>query len=292
MQSQSVFQCLSDSEAVLEQSIQLDSGVGAAVWHRDDVNFVSYHKPGHHTLSCYLAGGLGMTRVYQRRPLRGGAPGRICVMPSEHHSDWDVKGHVRMFHLYFSETHLSQLAARIQDRGSQQLELLDKTFVEDPWIHNLCRQAMLALNWQDNAERLALSSASDMLMTYLLKHYSGAYPSLPTVKGGLAPPVRNLIVDYIESHLDQPLSLQELAAVALLSEYHFARMFKQSLGLPPHQYVNNRRLEKARQLLQHSDLALAEIALQCGFSSQSHFSNRFRSHYNCTPGQLRRARTA
>lgn len=75
-----------------------------------------------------------------------------------------------------------------------------------------------------------------------------------------------------------------------LSEYHFARMFSTSFGLPPHRYVLQRRLLRARDLLLHSALPLGEIALACGFASASHFSNRFRQAFGAPPGLLRAAR--
>ncbi|WP_147465755.1 helix-turn-helix transcriptional regulator, partial [Pseudomonas syringae] len=74
-----------------------------------------------------------------------------------------------------------------------------------------------------------------------------------------------------------------------LSEYHFARMFRESFGLPPHQYLLSRRIEQARQLLRSTGKPLGEIALACGFASASHFSNRFRQATGATPGEYRTA---
>ena len=87
----------------------------------------------------------------------------------------------------------------------------------------------------------------------------------------------------------RPVTLAELAAQAALSEYHFARMFRQSTGLAPHQYVMKRRMEKAKALVQNTATPLTDIALACGFNSASHFSNRFRSATGMTPSQLRAA---
>ena len=74
-----------------------------------------------------------------------------------------------------------------------------------------------------------------------------------------------------------------------LSEYHFARMFRQSFGLPPHQYLLARRLACARDLLRGGVLPLGEVALMCGFSSASHFNQRFRQAMGATPGEYRQA---
>lgn len=107
------------------------------------------------------------------------------------------------------------------------------------------------------------------------------------LKGGLAPSLRRQLVDYIEAHLEQPITLGELALRSNLSEYHFARMFRTSFGLPPHQYLLARRLHRACQLLRLGDLPLGQVALLCGFASASHFSNRFRQAMGASPGEYR-----
>ncbi|VFS22637.1 AraC family transcriptional regulator [Enterobacter cancerogenus] len=107
------------------------------------------------------------------------------------------------------------------------------------------------------------------------------------VTGGLSPFVLRNVVAFIEENLAQPLTLADLASQAALSEYHFARMFRQSMGQAPHQYVMHRRMEKAKALIQHTAMPLTDIAMACGFNSASHFSNRFRSVLGVTPSQLR-----
>ena len=87
----------------------------------------------------------------------------------------------------------------------------------------------------------------------------------------------------------EPLSIGQLAAQCALSPYHFARMFRESFGVAPHQYVSARRLNRAQDLLRHSPLALGEIALACGFASASHFTHRFKQALGATPGQYRAA---
>ena len=96
------------------------------------------------------------------------------------------------------------------------------------------------------------------------------------------------VVEYIEEHLDGGPSLVQLAAVARLSPYHFARQFKAATGLPPHQFVILRRVERAKQLLHAgTDLSLAEVALHAGFSDQSQLSRHFKRLVGVTPGQFR-----
>ena len=96
-------------------------------------------------------------------------------------------------------------------------------------------------------------------------------------------------MEFIDHHLEDPISLGQLAGMCALSEYHFARMFRQSFGLPPHQYLLARRLTRAQALLRGGALPLGGIALMCGFSSASHFTSRFRQAMGATPGEYRQA---
>jgi AraC family transcriptional regulator len=96
------------------------------------------------------------------------------------------------------------------------------------------------------------------------------------------------VVEYVEDHLDASPTLEQMAAVARRSPYHFARQFKAATGLPPHQYVIARRVERAKQFLQGGgDLSLAEVAACAGFSDQSQLCRHFKRLVGVTPGQFR-----
>jgi AraC family transcriptional regulator len=102
------------------------------------------------------------------------------------------------------------------------------------------------------------------------------------------------VVEYVEEHLGAGPTLGQMAEVAGLSAYHFARQFRAATGLPPYQYVLARRVERARHLLQGvGDLSLTEVAVRAGFADQSQFTRHFKRLLGVTPGQFRKpARTA
>jgi AraC-like DNA-binding protein len=106
-------------------------------------------------------------------------------------------------------------------------------------------------------------------------------------RGGLPPGLTRRIRDYIESHLDGNVRLETLASLAGLSVHHFARAFRQSIGLSPHKYVLRRRIERARELLSQTDPPLSEIALSIGFADHSHFARHFRRLTGMTPSTAR-----
>jgi AraC family transcriptional regulator len=95
------------------------------------------------------------------------------------------------------------------------------------------------------------------------------------------------VLDYIHAHLDRDLSLAELAEVINISPTYFASLFKQAIEVSPHQYVVQQRVERAKLMLSKTDLAIADIALQVGFSSQSHLNQQFKRLTGMTPKQVR-----
>src|SRR6267142_357452 len=109
----------------------------------------------------------------------------------------------------------------------------------------------------------------------------------PTNRGGLAPARANRICEYIDSHLQENIALEVLAEIAQLSVHHFARAFRQSLGIPPHNYIVQRRVEHAQQLLRNTDLPLSEIAIEVGFTDQSHLARHFRTFIGVSPSLAR-----
>jgi len=107
-------------------------------------------------------------------------------------------------------------------------------------------------------------------------------------RGGLAPGALRRVREHVEKNLTEKLRTEDLATVAGLSPGHFNRAFKQSTGQPPHQYVLQRRVSVASELLEKTDRALADIALDVGFADQSHFSRTYASVTGETPSACRR----
>jgi AraC family transcriptional regulator len=109
--------------------------------------------------------------------------------------------------------------------------------------------------------------------------------------GGLAPGVRRRVLERMHADASARLSIDELAREAGLSPAHFARAFKHSVGLAPHQHLMMLRLERARRLLEAASPILSSVALEAGFADQAHFTRAFKRQFGVTPGALVRART-
>jgi AraC family transcriptional regulator len=135
-------------------------------------------------------------------------------------------------------------------------------------------------------EALATSLAARLVLSHLGDAASCALR--PAASTGLDRHRLTRVLDFIEAHLEDQLTIDRLARVACLSRFHFARAFKAATGQPPHRYVSNRRLQRAKGLLAQSDRPLADIALALSFSCQANFTRAFRDATGRTPGQYRR----
>ena len=107
------------------------------------------------------------------------------------------------------------------------------------------------------------------------------------VRGGLSPKVLRRVREHIDANIEQRISVEALAMLANLSVWHFARAFKLSVGVTPHNYLIRRRVERTLELLSGTELSLSEIALAAGFANQSHCARRFRQHVGMSPGEYR-----
>jgi len=108
-------------------------------------------------------------------------------------------------------------------------------------------------------------------------------------RGGLSPAAMRRVRDYIDAHLSDSVELMELAEIAGLSIFHFARQFKHSKGITPHHYLVSRRVGRAKELMAETSVSLSDIAFASGFAYQSHLTRHFRQIVGITPGQFRRS---
>lgn len=135
---------------------------------------------------------------------------------------------------------------------------------------------------------LLLETLTVALSTHILRRTAGSAAEARRSSSGLAPYILRRVTDHIQEHLQRPISLEALASVAGLSTYHFCRMFKQSTGMPPHQYLAQARISRAKQLLRQTTLPIADIGFDTGFGSSSQFSHLFKKWTRCTPQEYRR----
>lgn len=136
--------------------------------------------------------------------------------------------------------------------------------------------------------RLYVESLTQVLVIHLLRYYSAFTQTITFENRSLTHAQLQQAIDYIHTHLDRDLSLVQIAEVINISPTYFASLFKRATGISPHQYVIQQRVERAKLLLTTTDLAIANVAFQVGFSSQSHLTQHFKRLTGMTPKQVSR----
>lgn len=215
--------------------------------------------------------------------------GDISVTPANIPASYRAEGEDHYFHVGVPTQFLQSVAQSTAELDPDRLELMTEFRVRDPQLE----QTLLLLRSELHkgggwVGQLYVESLANVLAVHLLRRYSTVRPRIALYEGGLGDRKILQISEYIHAHLDQPIKLADLADVAGMSQFHFSRMFKQSMGISPHQYLLQQRVEQAKRLLKGSKLAIAEIALQCGFNSQSHLSKHFREAIGMTPSDYRK----
>jgi AraC-like DNA-binding protein len=160
--------------------------------------------------------------------------------------------------------------------------------VDDPTIHHLGQALLPAFRHPEQASRLFV----DYVTLAVCTHVAAAYGGLRTsggARGGLAPWQEKLATDILSASLDGEVSHAEIARECGLSPGHFARAFRVTTGAPPHRWLLERRIDRAKTLLRETAAPLAEVAARCGFADQSHFTRTFTRALGVPPGAWRRS---
>ncbi len=157
---------------------------------------------------------------------------------------------------------------------------------DSPAIRSALRKLWALCDDEGAPSRLLVRAAGCEILAELCRLGGTTFAS---AKGGLAPWAERRCLELMRARLSEDISLDELAAEAQLSPFHFARMFKQSLGVPPRVYLTRLRVEKACELLERTDLPITEIALEVGYSSNQVLARVFHKHMRLSPSDYRRA---
>ncbi len=158
----------------------------------------------------------------------------------------------------------------------------------DPLIYQIGLALKTALQLDGLGSRLYAESLRTALSAHLLQHYSAPKHIIQEYRGGLPKYKLQRVVEFIIDHLSEDLLLGAMAQEVGMSQYHFARLFKQSTGLSPYQYVIHCRVERAKMLLLQSKLKISEIASLVGFADQSQFTRHFKRLLGVTPTEIRK----
>lgn len=166
-------------------------------------------------------------------------------------------------------------------------ELRPQLFFVDPNLWTTTQKLKAQMQQPGSVDRGYVEALSTTLAHELIRASAGLSP--PTLqRGGLSAWQQRNVADYVLAHLREDIPLREMAQVAGLSPYHFARAFKQSFGVPPHRYHLALRMERAKLWLEDAKASITEIGAELGFSETSSFSTAFRKFTGVAPSEFRR----
>jgi len=217
-------------------------------------------------------------------------PDDIAIIPAGMASNWhwsDGRSH-EMLYIYLEPSFL-QTTAENCTLNYDQTMIEPQIGVRDEQLSHLAMSLFYELKAENIVGRLYADSVASVLGIQLVRHYS-CLKDIGISKGGMAPNKLRRVLEFIKDKLDQQdgIDLDALAHEVRMSRFHFSRVFKESMGLSPINYIVRQRIERAKKLLAETDLPIADIALRSGFSGQSHFTTFFGKLVGVTPRSFRR----
>ena len=214
-------------------------------------------------------------------------PGDVSLLTRAAESHWVWPEDIEVVHVYLSEDELAATCREMYERDVEDVELLDEVKVDDPAIHAAAIALAPEAAHGGAGSRLLVGSLSCQLAVHILRRHAHVLFREPDGSDGLTFRQERAVRDYVDAHLGENITLDDLAGSVALSRFHFARMFRQAMGTSPHEFVLQQRLARARALLSRTDAPLLGIAASCGFADQSHMNRVFRKRVGQTPGQFR-----
>jgi len=272
------------------------NGFTASFWNWDDD---APHEtrggcdPGGHTIS------IGFDRLETEFMLDGRSrfrgtfrSGMLAIIPAGVHP-WAVqRGPARKMHLHLPQTLLALADGKTgHGAGSSAPTLTAAGVIEDAAATRLARRVAAELLQPGAGSQLLMDALGIEFAVHALRHWSERKKDgSPASSGGLGAVALGQVRDYLDAHLAENISLADLAARCGLSQPHFCRSFKAATGSPPHEFQLRLRVERAKRLLDVSDLSVGEVAAQVGYDDPSYFARLFRKQIGVTPKIYRQER--
>jgi AraC family transcriptional regulator len=255
------------------------------------LTFTYYCHPPHETVEhCLLQHSLVITApkscFQAERHLDGKLThyahgnGRVDIIPAflNHWTNWDSE--VEFSVIAICPTFLNQTTQELRQR---EIELIPQFSVYDPVIQQLAIALKIEIQTGCMSGKLYGESLGTAIAARLVQNYAVNRSSLELNPSGLSRSQLEQVIDYMKANLTQDISILDLATLSSMSESHFSRSFKQSVGIAPYQYLMRQRVERAKQLLKQRSLSISTIALDCGFANQTHLTKVFHKMTGMTP---------
>ena len=248
------------------------------------------HTNSFHEVNVAISGALTTEKISAggRQVQTYGSQGNLCITPAGQpiSAEWTRQLDNLMITLEPDFVDRTALENGF-DGGFEFAELYKGS---DPLIEHLGLTLLNEADAETPSGRLFSDSLIQTLTLHLLTNYGTSKAAKRSLSGGLSGYKLRRVKEFIDENLDADLSLAEIASVADLSQFHFARAFRKSTGLTPQQFLMQQRIERAKELLSKNDLPIVEVSLRTGFKNQSHFTSLFRKFTSLTPRNWRQLR--
>jgi len=207
--------------------------------------------------------------------------GNVCVLPSGLAHTARVEDPCEQLALYLDPSLVQRAASESLKTGN--FEVAETCTRSDRVISSIGMALLGELESEGLSARLYAESLANVLAVHLLRHYTNGSGQVQRFSGGLSAQRLRQVMAFVAENYSNDIPLSQLANVAGMSSFHFAREFKRTTGTTPHQYLIKFRVERAKALLAGGKMPLTEVGLQSGFSHQSHFTRLFRRLTGTTP---------
>jgi AraC family transcriptional regulator len=218
-------------------------------------------------------------------------PRRVSLTPGQASVRWQHSGNPEILQIYLRQSIYQSAVHELFGVDSTAADIVPRFAIVDPLLEQLAIAVADALR-QGTEDGIYIDSIAQMMAVHLARQHSTyskpmRIPPAFATSGAPGWKMRRLL-DYIEQHLEGDLSLENMAQVAEISPLYLPRAFKGALGQSPHQYVLSRRIERAKKMLRDTSMPVVDVALACGFSSQSHLAHWFTRHVGVSPAVYRK----
>jgi AraC family transcriptional regulator len=236
---------------------------------------------GGHFLSAHLNTPCQLWARWNGTPRRmRSLPGDSIIMCANQENSWQGSGDIDELQIFIDPRLLVEAAAEFSDKT---FGLVEGIGIRDPMVSVIAARIVEELSNPSSAGRLVGDAMAHALTAQLLSRHSNFRAVTAMQRIDLPTHKVRAAIEYIEAHLSRDLSIDLIAAAVNMSAFRFARGFKKATGSSPHQFLLERRVEFAKNLLRSTDQKLADIAHAAGFANHSHFAQVFRRRCQMTP---------
>ena len=234
-----------------------------------------------------LAEDMTGAKHYERRWT---GPGQVSITPAGQPVHRILKGRPEVVLVHLAPELLAGVADELFGLSRAEVSLVPSFGVPDDTADRIVRLLLAEAEASVPGTSLMTDTLARALVIHLLRCHSNVVSRTPEPPAAISVARFQRVIDYMRAHIDEALPLEQLAVVSGLSPSQFVRAFRDASGQPPHRFLIGLRMEKARELLERTDLPVIEVGLQCGFEQAAHFATMFRKITGVSPRAWRIAR--